>query len=235
MHDNPAHHANQARIVKALQPDALVFEMIEPSMARGVTPEARENAVTLGEMLEWDARGWPDFAMYYPIFAAAPDAAIFGGALPRDTVRRAVREGAAAVFGDGAPLFGIDQPLPEDEHSARMDMQLDAHCGALPPDILTGMVEAQRLRDAALARATVAAWAHAQSESETPQVVVITGNGHAHEDWGMPVMLRSYFGADSIDIRTLAQFETEVPDVAPYTEMLATAPAERPDPCAAFK
>ena len=32
IHDNPGHHANQAAIVKALQPAALVFEMFPQAM-----------------------------------------------------------------------------------------------------------------------------------------------------------------------------------------------------------
>ena len=66
----------------------------------------------------------------------------------------------------------------------RLNMQMDAHCGALPEEMLGGMVEAQRLRDAALAEGVLAALA----ESSGP-VVVITGNGHARLDWGAPRML----------------------------------------------
>jgi uncharacterized iron-regulated protein len=86
VHDNPMHHANQARIVYDLQPHALVFEMFGPDKARGLTPDIRDNAIALEAALDWQDSGWPDFAMYYPIFSSAPDAAIFGGALPRETV-----------------------------------------------------------------------------------------------------------------------------------------------------
>ncbi len=235
IHDNPMHHINQARIVQDLQPEALVFEMIEPADARKITPDIRANAVQLEELLQWGARGWPDFAMYYPIIAAAPEAAIYGGALPPDMVRRAVSEGAAPVFGDAASLFGLDESLPEQQLADRIQLQQDAHCGALPEDILPGMVEAQRLRDAALARATVAAWTNAKDSDETALVIVITGNGHAREDWGVPPMLRTYFaGSPDIDIRTLGQFEDNAPDEAPFTKTVATQAAERSDPCAAF-
>ncbi len=67
-----------------------------------------------------------------------------------------MREGAAAVFGAAAARFGLDAPLPEDEQAAREAEQAEAHCGALPAEMLPGMVEAQRLRDAALARAVAA-------------------------------------------------------------------------------
>ncbi len=234
VHDNPIHHVNQARIVAELQPMALVFEMVTADAARKVTPDIRENAVQLDAALGWAASGWPDFAMYYPIFVAAPEAAIFGGALPRDEVREAIGDGAAAVFGGSAPLFGLDQPLPEEQLAARIQLQQDAHCGALPTEMLPGMVEAQRLRDAALARASVAALAHAQASGGGP-VVVITGNGHAREDWGMPAALRTYFAAtgQDVDIRTLAQFES-ADETGAFTSTIATEPADRDDPCKAF-
>lgn len=235
IHDNPVHHINQARIVQEFQPNALVFEMIEPADARKILPETRANAVQLEELLQWGTRGWPDFAMYYPIIAAAPDAAIYGGALPSDIVRRAVGEGAAPVFGDAAALFGLDETLPDQQLADRIQLQQDAHCGALPEEILPGMVEAQRLRDAALSRATVAAWTNANAGDETVLVIVITGNGHAREDWGVPAMLRTYFaGSPDIDIRTLGQFEETAPIDAPFTVTLATKAAERDDPCAVF-
>lgn len=207
--------------------------MIEPGAALRVTPDVRENAAILGTLLGWEEAGWPDFSMYYPIFAAAPDAAIFGGGVPGGEARRAVSEGAASVYGEGAALFGLNAALPPDEQAAREAEQFAAHCDAMPESLMSGMVEAQRLRDAALARATVEAWEHARAASDTPRVVVIAGNGHAREDWGLPAMLRAYFGTD-VEVAALGQYETEAPDDAPYSETLVTEPAERADPCLAF-
>ena len=236
LHDNPAHHRNQASIIRDLQPDALVFEMIEPSVALSVTGDLREDREALERTLAWEESGWPDFGMYFPIFGAAPDAAVFGGAASREDVRRATFDGAAPVFGDAASLFGIDQPLEESQLATRLDLQREAHCNALPEEMLGGMVEAQRLRDAVLASATVAALLEARNASETPQVVVIAGNGHAREDWGVPALLRTYFaGAPDIDIRTLAQYERASPETAPYSAWLSTEPAERDDPCDVFR
>jgi uncharacterized iron-regulated protein len=106
----------------------------------------------------------------------------------------------------------------------------------MPRDMMGGMVEAQRLRDAGLTRATVAAFEHAKAVSDAPQVVVITGNGHAREDWGVPAMLRLYYADQpDIEIRTLAQFEAETDGDLPFTSSVVTKPAERADPCAALK
>ncbi len=236
IHDNPHHHEMQAAIVADLQPQAIVFEMLTPDAARRVTPENRFDLDRLSDLLDWTESGWPDFAMYHPIFTAAPDAAIFGAALPRDEVRRAVGDGAATVFGDGAVLFGLDQPVPEAQLTNRIELQREAHCNALPEDLLPGMVEAQRLRDAALARAAVAAYAHAEAVSDDPKVVVIAGNGHAREDWGVPALLDIYYASDpnAPSRRSFGQYEETVPDEAPFSNTRAAPAPERDDPCLAF-
>ncbi|MEL6517468.1 MAG: ChaN family lipoprotein [Pseudomonadota bacterium] len=227
IHHNPAHHLNQATAIAALRPAALVFEMFGPDAALAATPEIRASPARLEEALGWADSGWPDFAMYYPIFVAAPDAAIFGGDIPRDQVRRAVLDGAAAVMGASAPVFGLHKPLGVDEQAAREDIQRTAHCDALPDEMLPGMVEAQRLRDAGLARAVLAALA----ETDGP-VVVITGNGHARNDWGMPRMLNQ--ARPDVEITTIAQFE-EPRETAPFDHWIVTHTIARDDPCLAFQ
>ena len=231
VHDNPHHHVGQARAVQELAPAALVFEMLTPELAAKVTPELLGNAATLDAALDWEGRGWPDFSMYYPIFSSAPDAAIFGGAVARADVRRAVSEGAAAVFGGGASAFGLDVPLPDDEQAAREAGQQVAHCNALPPDILGGMVEAQRLRDAALARATLAALAESEARGVDAPVIVITGNGHARRDRGVPV----YLEGRGLTVVSIGQFETAAPEAPAFDAWIVTDAAERPDPCEAFR
>ena len=176
--------------------------------------------------------------MYHAILVAAPEAEIFGGAVPTEDVRRAVEEGAAAVFGVASGIFGIDTPLPADQLAARIALQDAAHCDALPDDLLPGMVEAQRLRDAALARAAVEAVGEMRQGQFLRRVVVITGNGHAREDWGMPEMLaRAYpeSGEDRLRIATFAQFEGAAPEDPPYRHWVVTKAAEREDPCAVFR
>jgi uncharacterized iron-regulated protein len=228
VHDNPAHHLNQAAAVAAIRPAAIVFEMLDPAQAARVTPELLASEAELGAALEWEAAGWPDFAMYYPIFAAAGDARIHAGTETVEAARRAVREGAAPVYGEGAEVFGLDAALPEAEEAARIDEQRVAHCDALPADLLPGMVEAQRLRDAWLARAALAA--HAETGGP---VVVITGNGHARRDWGVPALLAR--AAPDLSVLTVGQYEETAEDAPPFDLWLVTEPAERPDPCAAFR
>lgn len=227
VHDNPAHHRNQARAVAALAPGALVFEMLTADQAARITPENRADPEALAEVLDWAGSGWPDFALYHPIMRAAPGAHILGGGLPRDVVRRAVSQGAAALFGSESARYGLDRALSPGEQAQREREQATAHCDALPPDLLPGMVAAQRLRDAALARAVV----RAVEAGQTP-VAVITGNGHARRDRGIPV----YLGAalPGLRVLSLGQIEAAPPGDPPFDLWLVTEPAGRDDPCAAF-
>jgi uncharacterized iron-regulated protein len=228
-HDNPGHHARQAELVAELQPVALVFEMLTAEQAARVTPDLRADAAALAEALGWADSGWPDFAMYHPIFTAAPEAVIYGAQMPREEAR-AVRDASPAeVFGQSAGFYGLDQPLPPEQQAAREELQRAAHCDALPPDMLPMMVNIQRLRDARLAEVALEAWA----EHGGP-VVVITGNGHARADWGAPALLR--FAAPEVSVAALGQGETGrgAPE-GRFDALEESAPVDRGDPCAEFE
>mgnify|MGYP001308329948 CR=1 FL=1 len=227
IHDNPAHHRFQAEAVAALAPRALVFEMLDPGQAAALNALDDRSQASMHAASGWDDSGWPDFAMYHPIFAAAPDARIHGAAVPKDEVRRAVREGAAALFGADAARFGLDRPLPPGEQAARGALQARAHCDALPADLLPGMVEAQRLRDAAFARTALTAL-----DETGPPVVVIAGTGHARRDWGIPAAIA--LARPDVTVMAIGQGEGEEGKSGAYDAViLAPAPA-RDDPCAGF-
>lgn len=229
VHDNPIHHENQRAAVAALRPGALVFEMLTPDQAALVTPENRSDRAALAQVLDWEASGWPDFALYHPIFTTAPEAAVYGAAVPRAEARRIIGEGAAAVFGTEAARYGLDRPLAPAEQARREAGQAAAHCDALPAEMLPGMVAVQRVRDAALARAAIRAM-----EATGGPVAVITGNGHARNDVGVPAALA--LAAPELSVLSLGQIEAPVEDAAPPFDLwLVTAPAEREDPCAAFR
>lgn len=228
IHDNPSHHSEQADQVAELQPTAIVFEMLTEDQAARVTPELRSDADALAAAIDWDAGGWPDFSMYHPIFTAAPEATIYGALVPRDAARSVFEDGPAAAFDGDAARYRLDEDLPPDQQAAREELQMRAHCDALPEDILPGMVAVQRLRDAVLARVTL----QAMDETGGP-VAVITGNGHARRDWGMPAMLER--AAPDLDIWVLGQTEEDRPLEGDFDRVKSAPAPDRPDPCAAFQ
>jgi len=228
VHDNPTHHVAQADIVAHVQPRGLVFEMLTEAQAGLVTPDNHADQTGLAEVLDWAESGWPDFAMYYPIFTAAPGAVIYGAAVPRAAARAAMQAGIAESFGDDAADYGLTTPLPADAQATQEDLQQQAHCNAMPPEMLPMMVDLQRLRDAVLARATL----QALDDTGGP-VVVITGNGHAREDGGVPAYIIAL--RPDLDILTIGQQEDGAGTPGVFDVMLSAPAVERPDPCDAFR
>ncbi len=230
LHDVAAHHANQADWIARLAPSAVVFEMLEAEQGPIATELQAAPVAELGAALAWEARGWPDFGTYAPIFRAAGGARIYGAGVPRVDLSHAVEDGAASVVGKAETRrFALDRPLPPSEQALREDDQERAHCGLMPPEMLAGMVEAQRLRDAVLARTALRAF----DETGGP-VAIVTGNGHARKDWGVPRFLKT--ARPDLAVMAIGQF-TEAEADAPFDQVVVAGRygADRPDPCDALR
>lgn len=237
-HDNRIHHRIQAWLIRRLAPKAVAFEMVQQSDEAKIAAHlsAGRAPAEIGQTIGWEASGWPDWAIYRPVFeaAAAGDGAILGGGLPRDMVMNAVRQGAAAVAPpDLAPLVSV--ALRDDWQRALEAEMVAAHCDKLPAAMAPGMVEAQRLRDAAFAHAVLRAAALGRP------AVLITGNGHARTDWGVPLYLaqaQPELGVLSIGLVEVTPGETPAADeirAMPYDYVWLTDPEPREDPCKAFE
>lgn len=217
VHDNRDAHLGQAAALRELRPTAVVFEMLTAKEA------ARADADRSQIAAAWEASGWRDFPMYEPIFEALGDARIVGAAAPRETVRSVYTEGAAALFGADAARFGLDAALPDEQKRKRMHLQFEAHCEAMPLEMMAGMVAVQRYRDAVFARAALEAL-----ETYGPPVAVIAGNGHARTDWGVPAVIAKA----APDVTTHAIGFVENASGMTFDDTRIVPPAERDDPCA---
>ncbi|WP_299143348.1 ChaN family lipoprotein [uncultured Tateyamaria sp.] len=222
-HDNPQHHAEQAKAIRNVRPKAVVFEMLTPSEAAELADVPRDPVEMAAATTDFH---WSNIADYADVLAASD--VIVGAALSRDDMRAAFADGAAKVFGADAADYGLTQPLDPDTQAARTLHQFDAHCAAMPLDMMDGMVEAQRLRDAAFARAVIDAL-----DTYGSPVMLITGNGHARADWGVPVYLAH--AQPALSVTTVGQGERQEPPEGVFSWTLngASSPA-RGDPCAAF-
>ncbi|MFA3917104.1 ChaN family lipoprotein [Ruegeria hyattellae] len=226
-HDNPRHHQIQAEAVRALQPNAVVWEMLTAEGAVRVNRNLISDEQKLAIELKWEELGWPPLAMYLDIFRAAPDAPLHGALVPRVAAHSAMERGAAVALGADAARYGLTVPLPPEEQAARIADQHAAHCEALPEEMLPQMVEVQRLRDAVLARATIEAL-----DDDGAPVVVITGNGHARKDRGIPVYLARR--RPGVNVFVLGQSEDGRLD-GDFDAVIDSPPAEREDPCKTFE
>lgn len=229
VHDNALHHQGQADLIRQLSPKAVVFEMLSPAQATKLNAAPRIDMEEVAERIDWANSGWPDFKLYQPVFEALQDIPAVGAAAAKAEVRRAFSEGAAAVIGEGGAEFALDQAVPEPQLTTRKEMQFAAHCEAMPLEMMGGMVEAQRFRDASFAKATLEAL-----KTYGAPVVVIAGNGHARIDWGIPAMIAIAQPDLTVFSVGFVEAPTEANDPR-FHKTIVTAAAERGDPCDAFK
>ncbi len=230
-HGNPTHHRLQTRAVASLSPAAIVWEMLTPEQAARL-PEDLTQADVVARAVDWDGSGWPDFDYYHPIMLAAPNAVHLGAGITREQARRVFEEPLPAVFEDlvahPSGAFGLSEALSKANQAAREALQAAAHCDALPEHLLPGMVDAQRLRDGALAAQVMQAL-----EQTGGPVAVITGAGHARQDMGVPRKLA--VAAPDLRVLSFAMLEADPGPDAPFDHWIVTDPHPREDPCAHFR
>lgn len=221
-HDNAEHHRLQLEVIEGMLArgarPALAFEQFDRehqgALARAQAAPGRDaESVADAGKLDRRAWRWPD---YQPLVALAleRDLPIVAANLSRADARALVRAPGRSGLGPAA-----------DAVRAALERDLvEGHCGERPR-YLAGMVEAQRARDAQLARALAA----------HPSAVLITGAGHARRGRGVPLYLPS--GARVLSI-AFVEVEAGLRDAAAYRGdesydyLWFTARARRADPCA---
>jgi uncharacterized iron-regulated protein len=237
IHDNRVHHARQARLVRHLRPQGIAFEMVPGASEEGIQVFLEQGGErgAIGPAIGWQRMGWPEWNAYAPIFEAAPGAYIAGGGALRSEIRLAIKGGAATAYGAGAEILGLDRPLAAAEQIEIENEMIAAHCNKLPRLAAVGMVEAQRLRDARFA----AAARRALAEGGGGRAVLITGNGHARTDRGVPAYLRR--AEPGLKVLSVGMFElapgadpVAAASGLPYDYVWFSDPVERADPCAGF-
>ncbi|WP_170414882.1 ChaN family lipoprotein [Ruegeria atlantica] len=226
IHDNPQHHIVQAEALRAIDPSAVVWEMVTEEGAQRLADKAVSDPEELARILKWLESGWPPLSMYYPVFQAS-DAPVYGAMVPRAAARAAMERGAATALGADAARYGLTVPLPKDEQAAREADQLSAHCNAIPESALPQLVAIQRLRDAVLTRAILRA-----ADDTGGPVAVITGNGHARKDRGIPTFLSRL--RPGLKVFVLGQSEDGAID-GEFDGVIDSPGIEREDPCLAFQ
>jgi uncharacterized iron-regulated protein len=228
-HDNRDHHQLQAQLVQrflAAQPGAAVaFEMLDEDDASALSAQTPSE---LERRVDWANSGWPDFALYQPIFEAALNArARVVAAHPSTEHVRASMQGVPEA--DARELH-IDTPLPETQVKAQHDEIREAHCGHGNDQMLTAMQRAQVYKDAFMA--------HAIAQTHVPTVLV-AGRGHARNDRAVPYFLDRAAAGDTLSIAFIevddrredpSAYDTEAFDYVIYTPR-----ASDEDPCEKFR
>jgi len=125
--------------------------------------------------------------------------------LSRETTRRIGREGLDVLDADDRARIGVDRPLEDARREALLDKLFEGHCGLMPKQALTPMLNVQRARDAAMADAVL-------TEAERDGAVLIAGAGHVRADWAVPWYLHAR--APKLTVRTLAFIEADPESMA---------------------
>lgn len=248
IHDNPLHHQLQADLLShfADHDDGQIsvgFEQLsvdQQPLLDAFYQQANATADTFAEAVEWSQSGWPDYGIYQVLFTATLERQLaivplmFSAATTREVFNGGVD---VALTDDALSRLRPDALLSAEQRDVvERDMQ-DAHCGKLPESMLPGMVDVQIARDAFMAYRMVQA---------AERGVIITGNGHARRDRGMPLFmarLRPDANILVINLLELADVEGDalagqaqdradnsISDYTVFTPELA-----RSDPCLAFQ
>lgn len=222
-HDNADHHRLQGALIARLDPSAVAFEQLNDDQ----DPAGLQTAQAVAEQVRWADSGWPDFALYEPVFAAALQA---GSTLvpahpAKPMLFQAMKEGVDSL--DPATLDGLrlDRTLDDAQRQSLADEVVDAHCGHADEGTVAMMVTAQRLKDTWMARALTEAG---------PGSVLIAGTGHTRTDRGVPLYLDG--AVKVVAFREVIAGET---DPASYGEpadyVWFTPRVEDVDPCETFR
>lgn len=232
IHDNPDHHRLQAEVLAAMvragRSPALAMEQfdrehqaaIDAARVRGETDPER-----LADAGRFDRDGWR-WLQYKPLIelAAANGLPILAANFSREDARRQMKAGGAAE--------GVAPATPALQSGLEQDI-VEGHCGIRPSaTLLSGMVEAQRTRDALMAQTL--------GRAGDGGAVLIAGAGHARRDRGVPAYLPR---ALQENLLTIAFIEVPADGTLPsvrnhagiYDLVWFTPRAKREDPCRNFR
>jgi uncharacterized iron-regulated protein len=231
-HDNADHHLLQAALLErfaALHPhSAAAFEMLDEAQADELRTIDDQTPDEIAKRVYWTESGWPDFALYRPIFAAAKRAhlALLAASPSADHVRASM----AGLSEAELDLLKLSEPLPEAQLHAQAEEIRASHCGHANDAMVTAMQRAQSFKDAFMAEKLL--------EAGRP-VVLIAGRGHVRKDRGVPVFLARRGGKYSLSIafidvesdkRALSDYDIRAFDYAVFTPRVSDA-----DPCQKFR
>ncbi len=238
-HDNAEHHRLQARVVGALgragRRVAVVWEMAQPAQAEVLRAARLETVDDLGRALDWEERGWPDWADYQPIAeqALTYDFPMLPGKPPHDLVR-SLGKGGDLPEAMAAKLRWSRVYSPEVAAELKEELEV-SHCGALPSAAVNAMAEVQRFWDAWIAASLRDA--KAMSGSAADGAVLIAGSGHVRRDRAVPWHLEGQsLTLAFVEVVEGRETATDYPSFDPqlFDYVWFTPRVDENDPCEAF-
>ena len=242
-HDNISHHRHQAEIIADLQQaqrkTSVHFEMIDDDQAIHLAKSGYTSVDELVQILSKSSPGWNYDKMYRVVFEQSLKAGF--NILPANLTRDAIRSifaGGEKHIPDAISDVMRNVKLTDEQQESMQREIIEGHCNVMPDEMLEPMMLSQGVRDARMALSLV------QSDAETR--VLITGNGHARKDRGVPLYLKAQDNNGSIV--SIAFIEVEENrnqvneygwrwdnDALPFDYIWFTPQYNRPDPCKGLK
>lgn len=232
IHDNPDHHQLQAELLGDFatghQPSAVAFEMLDEAQAPALAQAHGQAPEVVAERVSWKDSGWPEFAMYRPIFAAAKahEMTLLAASPSREHVRESMHDLPASE----TSALHLQQPLPKDQEDAQREEIRASHCGYAPEAMVEAMLHAQHYKDAFMARALLAA---------NMPAALITGREHARKDRGVPLFLERFGARDVVSVGLIdVDDHKRAPsdyDIAAFDFVVFTPRVSDEDPCVEFR
>ncbi len=216
-HDHPDHHRLQALLVAALPGRPAAFEMLDEDDRTAVA--SARSAAELAEAVDWAHSGWPPFELYEPVFA------VLYAEGRRVLVAHPTKATLRAAFSHGLPAEPTLAPMSEAALAELADEIRESHCGHAPESIIEPMSNAQRLKDAGMARAL--------RDAGEP-VVLVAGNGHVRTDRGVPLALpEGVLSVGLLEVSAGKVLPTDYPDHFDYVYF--TPRLDDDDPCEKYR
>ena len=240
IHTNPDHHRLQAEILQHMidrgRRPAIVIEMItraQQPVLDFFAANPTDNADDIAARLEWGTSGWPDFAMYKPIFEIALKnrLALRAGNLEKSTIRRLGGRVGSKLTDDERAKLGLNIPLAVETGKSLLKEIAESHCNMMPETVLPLMVDIQRARDHVMADALL-------DPVNKDGAVLIAGAGHTRLDWGVGSLMEDDEPGRVLSLAFREVFEgaTEADFGKPTHHIAIVTPrSEITDHCAVFR
>jgi len=235
VHDNAAQHVARADALRKLVAGgarpAIAFEQFDRERqadldrARAETLPAGVQRVDHVIAQAGAASGW-NWALYRPFVQIALDydLPIVAANLSRAGAMR-VAQGKPEVAGDATRSQSALDNIPPDVRRAHELAVERGHCGVLPTAVLPAMANAQMARDMALAQSI--------RPYMSRGVVLLTGNGHARNDIGVPYWLTASERSRTVTIGLIEYSAEDESSLGPepFDFTFSTPRQIRDDPC----
>jgi uncharacterized iron-regulated protein len=250
-HDNVDHHRIQAWLVGKILADrrklAVAFEMFaldKKTIIDTFLSSGSGNAADIADLTDWQSSGWPDWENYQPIAQHAIDAGvpIVATNMTRKQAMTMVRQDETFLDGETLSTMGLDRTFPAAMIESQSKVLMRSHCNMMPEHMIEPMLRAQTTKDAMMAHAMIEVTTPPDNSQSLDGAILITGGGHARNDWGvpwylaqrevdLPIISLGLFEVDDAEISVGDYVEDEDNKYPPFDYVWFTPRTDMDDPC----